>query len=172
MTREAALLVIVAVTLVLLGLGVWAWRRRARRDGALPAPHGEIPEGATTRASHSGFYVATTQHGEPLERLAIRGMAFRSRVDVTVTDRGIALDLTGQPRLFLPADRIAEVAQATVAIDRVVEKDGLVRVTWQVADQYVDSYLRAQDASARTLAAAITDALPAQPQTTPTGTDA
>ncbi len=176
MTREIALLIIVAVTLALIGLGVWAWRRRTRRDAALTAPYGEIPDGATTRGAYAGFYVATTGHGEPLERLAIRGMAFRSRVEVTVTDRGIALDLTGQPRLFLPADRITEVAQATVAIDRVVEKDGLVRVTWRVADRLVDSYLRAQDASARTLVTAIADAIAddrsAQPSTTPTGTDA
>lgn len=173
MTREGALLVILAVTLVLIGLGVWAWRRRRRRDGGLSAPFAEVPADATEIAAFTGFYVATTRHGDPLERLAIGGLAFRSRADVTVTDRGVALDLTGQPRMFLPAAQIRSVAQATVAIDRVVEKDGLVRLSWTAGTEVVDSYLRPQDESARTLADAVAGILPhTAPETTPTGTDA
>ncbi|GAA3902706.1 hypothetical protein [Microbacterium invictum] len=173
MTREVLLLIFIALTVVLIGLGIWAWLRRRRRDSGLPAPFAELPEGATTTAVFAGFYVATTRHGEPLERLAVRGLAFRSRVAITVTDIGVALDLTGQPRMFLPATQIRGVAQATVAIDRVVEKDGLVRLTWPAGDQLVDSYLRPQDDSARALADAITGILPiSAPETTPTGTDA
>lgn len=185
MTREGALLIFVAITLALMGIGIWAWLRRRRRDGGISAPFAEIPDGAVVTGTFTGFYVATTRHGEPLERLAIRGMAFRSRVDITVTDRGVALDLTGQPRMFLPAAQIREVAQATVAIDRVVEKDGLVRLTWPAGpgpvdtaslvdtDSLVDIYLRPQDDSARALAAAVTGILPlTAPDTTPTGTDA
>ena len=156
MTREGALLVMIAVAVVLLALGAIAWRRRTRRDAAFEAPVGEIPAGAEVRAAQSGLYVATTRHGEPLERLAIRGLGFRSRVDVTVTDRGVALDLTGQPRLFLTVERIASVDQAQVAIDRVVEPGGLVRLSWRTGDApdaaVVDSYLRPQDGSARALA--------------------
>lgn len=177
MTRELALLIIVAVALLLVGSGVWAWRRRSRRDAGLTAPVGEIPADAVEIAAASGFYVATTRHDEPLERLAIRGLGFRSRADVTVTTAGVALDLPGQPRLFLPVDRIVSVDRATVAIDRVVERDGLVRISWRGAaadgaDTAVDSYLRPQDVSARTLADAVAGILPAQTSTTPTGTDA
>ncbi len=47
-------------------------------------------------------------------------------------------------------------AQSTVAIDRVVEPGGLVRVVWRTDDDtVVDSYLRPQDASARALADAV-----------------
>jgi len=173
MTRELALLTIVVFALLLLALGVWAWRRRVRRDHGLAAPVGEAPADAAAIATVSGFYVATTRHDQPLERLAIRGLGFRSRVDVVVTTAGVALDLPGQPRLFLPADRIAAVDQATVAIDRVVEKNGLVRLVWQpgiASAEPVDSYFRPQDASARALADAISGILPAR-TTTPTGTD-
>jgi len=156
MTRELALLVMVAAAALLLGLGVWAWIRRTRRDSALLAPVGELPEGATVAAEISGFYVATTPHDQPLERLAIRGLGFRSKVDLTVSDAGLAWDLTGQPRLFIAADRIVSVDQATVAIDRVVEKEGLTRLTWRVSDDLiVDSYFRPQTVSARALADAI-----------------
>ncbi|MFT3798987.1 hypothetical protein [Microbacterium sp.] len=170
MTREGALLVMIAVALALLAIGVIAWRRRTRRDAEIAAPFGELPEGAVAYARSSGLYVATTRHGEPLERLAIRGLGFRSRVEVTVTDRGVALDLTGQPRMFLPVERIAGTALATVAIDRVVEPGGLARVTWRAGDQLVDSYFRPQDSSARALRDDIAAVLPTTP-TTPTGAD-
>jgi hypothetical protein len=169
MTREGALVVIILVALGLLGLLAWAWLRRTRRDAGLATPVGEAPQGATTLSRFPSLYVATTRHGEPLERLAIRGLAFRSRADVTVTDAGVALDLTGQPRVFLGIGRIVDVAQATVAIDRVVERDGLVRLSWRLdGGRIVDSYLRPQDASARALADAVRGIL----TPTQTGTDA
>lgn len=169
MTREGALVVILLVALVLGALGVWAWRRRSRRDAGITAPVGEVPTDATELARFGTLYVATTRADEPLERLAIHGLGFRSRADVTVTTAGIAVDLTGQPRLFLPSGRIASVDQATVAIDRVVEPEGLTRLSWRTDDgTVVDSYFRPQDASARALADAVSGILaPSQ-----TGTDA
>lgn len=156
MTREGALLVIAGVALLALVALAWAWMRRTRRDARYSAPVGELPEGAVDTATFSGLYVATTRHDEPLERLAIKGLGFRSRVDVTVTTAGVALDLPGQPRIALTRDRLVDAGQATVAIDRVVERDGLTRVTWRIDDDtLVDTYLRPQDASAKALADAI-----------------
>jgi len=166
MTREGALAVMIAVAVVLVGLLGWAWWRRTRRDSGLQAPIGEAPADASTISIHEALYVATTRHGDPLERLAIRGLGFRSRTDLTVTTAGIALDLTGQPRFFLPVERLIDIAQATVTIDRVVERDGLVRLTWQVdADTIVDTYIRLQEASTR----AVVDEIGAL--LTPTGTE-
>jgi hypothetical protein len=55
--------------------------------------------------------------------------------------------------MMLPVDRIVDADQATVAIDRVVERDGLTRVSWHIDDDtVVDTYLRPQEASARALA--------------------
>lgn len=162
------MLVMAAVAAALLGLVAWGWRRRVRRDSTLAAPVGEVPAGAGNVAEFEALYVATTRHDEPLERLAIRGMGFRSRAGVTVTDAGVALDLTGQPRLFLASDRISGVDQATIAIDRVVEKDGLTRLAWRTdGGTIVDTYLRPQSASARALADAIRTTL-----TPTTGDDA
>jgi hypothetical protein len=173
MTRELALLVIVAVAALLVGTGVWAWRRRVRRDGGLTAPVGEAPADADVIAQFAGFYVATTRHDEPLERLAIRGLAFRSRVEAVITTAGIALELPGQQRLFVPASAIVAADQATVAIDRVVEKGGLARVSWRIDTQtVVDSYFRPQDTSTRGVVDAVATLIPAQTPNTPTGSDA
>ncbi|KQR25315.1 PH-like domain-containing protein [Microbacterium sp. Leaf151] len=167
MTREGALLVMAAVAVIALALLAWAWVRRTRRDARYTAPVGELPDDAVETAVFPGLYVATTRHDEPLERLAIKGLGFRSRVDVTVTTAGVALDLPGQPRIALTRDRLVDAAQATVAIDRVVEAGGLTRVSWRIdVDTVVDTYLRPQDASAKALADAI------RPLITTTGSDA
>lgn len=161
MSREGALVVMIGVAVVALALLAWAWRRRTRRDAGLPAPLGEPPADAPVLASFDGLYVATTRRNQPLERLAIRGLGFRSKARVTVTGAGVALDLPGQPRMFLAAETLVDAGQATVAIDRVVESDGLARVTWRITDDtLVDTYLRPQDASARALADAIRPLLP------------
>lgn len=169
MTREGALAVTVLIAVALLALLVWAWRRRARRDAAPLVSPGELPAGAHVRASFETLYVATTREGEPLERIAAPGLGMRSRATLTIADDGLAVDLTGQPRFVIAPDRIVDVGQSTVAIDRVVEWDGLTRLTWRTdAGTAVDSYFRPQDASARALADAVAGILPA----TQTGPDA
>lgn len=156
MTREAALLLMIAIAVVLLALMAWGWYRRTRRDAEPLTTVHDLPAGTSVIARHDGLYVATTRQGEPLERIAAPGLAFRSRADITVADAGIALDIPGQQRLVIPAARLIDVAQATVAIDRVVEKDGLVRLTWRAEPgTAVDTYLRARDASSAALADSI-----------------
>ncbi|UUT35405.1 hypothetical protein [Microbacterium elymi] len=73
MSREGALLIVVAIAIVAIGLMAWGWWRRTRRDAALTAPHDTLPADATF-AAYNGLYVATTAHDQPLERLAIRGL--------------------------------------------------------------------------------------------------
>ena len=137
-----------------------------RLDGVREPGRGHVErlleEGAVERVGlvEQREHVQLTPDQEPLERLAVKGMAFRSRADVTVTERGVAIDLTGQPRVFLDAGRIVDVAQSTVVIDRVVERDGLTRLTWRTdGGIVVDSYFRPQDASARALADAVSGIL-------------
>ncbi len=156
MNREQALMLMIGIAIVLLALMAWGWYRRTRRDAEPLTGAHDLPEGTAVRARYDGLYVATTRHGEPLERIAAPGLGYRSRAEITIADAGIALDIPGQQRLVIPAERLVEVAQATLAIDRVVEKDGLVRVAWRTdPGTTVDTYLRARDASAAALAGSI-----------------
>jgi len=141
-TRELAGLIMAAVAaLILLAMFV-AWRRRQGRDSALTAPLG-VPEHAEVTARHDVLYVATTRHDQPLERLAIPPLTYRARGELVLTDRGVALSLDGAATVFLASARLVGVDRATVAIDRVVERDGLIRIQWRIADDtIVDSYLR------------------------------
>ena len=140
--RDLAVVITIGVAVLVLLAMVFAWRRRLRRDAGLSAPLG-VPEHAEILSRHPVLYVSTTRHDEPLERLAIRPLAYRARGELAVTDRGAALCLDGAPTVFLPSDRIASVDRATVTIDRVVEPGGLVRLAWSAdADTIVDSYVR------------------------------
>ncbi|WP_040164399.1 PH-like domain-containing protein [Microbacterium gorillae] len=168
MTKEGAVLVMVGVAALILVLMLWGWRRRIRRDAGLTAP--TAPIAGASRAIANGLYVATTAHDAPLERLAVKGMAYRAKVGVDVLDGGVRLTMPGSPIVSIPAAALVGVDRATVAIDRVVERDGLVRISWRIApDTIVDSYLRLQQTSPTELIAAIETLIPA---TATTGTDA
>lgn len=161
MTREIAVLVMVLIGAVILVAMLWGWRRRQRRDAPLTAPT-TVPVDATLLGRFDGLYVATTRHGEPLERLAVTPLAYRSRATVDVTDRGVAFALPGAPAVFVPIDRIVGAGRATWTIDRVVERDGLVFLAWHVADDIVaDSALRLQGDAPEAFLAAVSRLLPA-----------
>lgn len=153
MNREGAVLVMVAIAVILLALMAWGWRRRTRRDAA-PLTTVRVLPGIGVRFAVS--YVGTTRAGAPTDRIAAPGLALGSAAAVTVAAGGVALDIPGQDRLVIPADAITAVGQATFGVDRVVERDGLVRVTWLAeTGALVDTYLRPQDVSARSMAEAI-----------------
>ncbi|MBO3664256.1 PH-like domain-containing protein [Microbacterium stercoris] len=154
MTQEIAALLFALLAVVGLALMAWGWRRRARRDAAVVAPVG--PVRGAIRASFEGLYVATTRHCEPLERLNVQPLSFRSRVSVSVTDEGVALDLPGAPTVFIASERLRGAGRATWTIDRVVDGDGLVLLAWAPDDDTVcDTYVRLQDADPDALVAEI-----------------
>jgi hypothetical protein len=137
---------LVLALLALLLLGMWlAWRARSRRDAGVAAgqslPDGGIHPILVTEV----LYVATTKAGQPLERLAIRGLAFRARAELTLADEGVVLAVPGQDPIFLASAQLRSAQPATWTIDRVVESDGLIAISWRSGQTDVDSYLRVID---------------------------
>ena len=149
-SRTVATIITALVLLAVLGLMLRSWRRRTRRDATLPAGYPEPADHGRELASAAALYVATTPRDAPLERLNIPGLGFRARGGVTVTEQGVLLELAGSPALFIPADAVQLVADATVAIDRVVEPGGLLLLGWRLNTTDpditgVDSYFRFSD---------------------------
>src|SRR5690606_37124417 len=106
------------------------------------APIG-VPEHAEVTGRHDVLYVATTAHDQPLERVAVKPLAYRARGELVLTGRGAAPSLDRAPTAFLPSTRLVAADRAAVAVNRVVEPNGLVRLVWRVADGVVvDSFLR------------------------------
>ncbi len=110
----------VAVIITLAALG---WTARRRRQRAIPATEPMPLDPGELRGEFDGFYVSTTLDGQPLTRVAVRGLGFRSRATVAVVDAGVILALPGND-IFIPRATIREVTRANYTIDRVVEPGG------------------------------------------------
>lgn len=162
MDRSIPAAIALAFALALLLLMLRSWLARRTRDANLSAGYPLPAERAAERASAPVFYVATTPRDAPLERLAIAGLGFRARAQIAVIETGVLLTLAGSDTIFFPASAIEKVSNATVAIDRVVEKDGLLCLGWRLPDAsladtarsvdstaHVDSYFRFSDPSDR-----------------------
>ncbi len=146
MDRPALMAMVLAILLILLALMFIGWRSRQRRQRALGRPAQVPADPGAELFSAPAFYVATTIAGEPLNRVVVGGLGYRSRAQVNATDLGVILSLPGQEPLFIPAQETVALERATWTIDRVVEQDGMVRLRWRLpsddAHTEVDSYLR------------------------------
>jgi len=152
MDRPLLMALVLGFLLILLALMFLGWRRRQHSQAGIPRPLG-LPEeiGEPSRMA-SGFYVATTVAGDPLNRIAVAGLGYRARATVAVHAHGLAVSIPGQAPIYIPAGDIRSVQKATWTIDRAVEQDGLVLVRWVLgsdeADKLeVDSYFRFGDGS-------------------------
>lgn len=161
MDKNVLLWAVVAFLVVLLILMYLGWQARRRRQASLPATR-PVPATVGDEFFRANvFYVATTLAGEPLNRVAVNGLGFRARAEIIVASEGIVLAIPGQPQTWLPANDLRGVDRATWTIDRVVERDGLVLVAWDLVDDdtrvSVDSYLRfASAAEVNTFSEAVT----------------
>ena len=158
--------------MLLLALTYLGWRARKRRQANVPQPASVPQEIGEVLGSFEAFYVSTTVADEPLNRIAVRGLGFRARATITVAEQGLVFALAGVDDIFIPRADLRSVTRATVTIDRVVEKGGLVLVAWTIvatgsihptiSSTDVDSYLRLE--RSKELIDAISRILP-----TPTG---
>jgi len=132
--------VTILIGLALLVLILVGWRRRVRKHGGLPELP-VVPE-LVDVAGFPGKYVATTVAGDPYDRIAASGLAFRGNALVRVHPTGVLIERTGERDVWIPRDEIVGVDRATWTIDRVVEEDGLQLIRWRLGGREVDTYLR------------------------------
>lgn len=145
-TRTQLLIYVFIGFAVIIGLAIWGWMARRRRQRNIPATAPMPEDVGAMRAEFDGFYVSTTLDGQPLNRVAVRGLGFRARATIAVTDSGVVLALPGNT-VFIPRETIREVTRSNYTIDRVVEPGGLVLLAWTLgagtsSETRLDSYLR------------------------------
>lgn len=145
MDRTWLLIIVLAFGVALLGLMALGWRARQRRQSWIAAP--ELPPGdrGTALGVFTGRYVATTLAGQPLERVSVHGLGFRSVARLDVHTDGIALERTGGTDVWIPRDTVIAAGRATWTIDRVVESDGLTVIAWSLGATPVETALRLDD---------------------------
>jgi hypothetical protein len=142
MDRPALMAITVAFLLLLLVLMYLGWRARQRRQLNVPAPLAAPAELGAQFGTFGGKYVATTTAGDPLDRIAVHGLGFRSAVALTVTSTGVLVQRPGSIDVWIPRDDIVDRRTATWTIDRVVEHDGLDLLQWNLGGTPVESYFR------------------------------
>lgn len=142
MDRLLPTLITVGV-IILAFVGMYfGWRALSRRSSNIAAPESVPVDSGLVALVDNGLYVASTLAGLPLERVAAHGLGFRSRCTATVSDKGIAIALTGRAPFFISRENIQSVKRATWAIDKAVEPGGLVAMTWILGNVTLDSYFR------------------------------
>ena len=141
---DRTLLIVVPIVLIvalpaLMYLG-WRARRRRQQNVATPLP---VPADlGAALGTFDGKYVATTAAGNPLDRIAVHGLGFRSSASLTVTDTGLLVQRPGSDDVWIPRADVLDRRTATWTIDRVVEHDGLELLQWNLGGTPVDSYFR------------------------------
>jgi hypothetical protein len=158
--KAAAGAIVLAVLLLLLGLMWLGWRNLKRRSAGIPAPQAIPATDATEVLRTPGMHVATTHSGRPLDRVVVPGLAFRANADVRVTAAGLELRLAGGAECFVPATALRRIDRASWTLDRAVERDGLVVITWTLGDTPVDTNLRVEDPAALVAALSTLTELP------------
>jgi len=151
MDRLTPALIVMGVLVLAFALMLLGWRNRRRRQADIGRPR-PLPEGISApRILVPVLYVATTRAESPLDRIAVRGLGFRSRGEVGVHAEGVVLALRGEAPVLIPTVDVRGAVRATWTIDRVVEEGGLVMLAWSLEGTDLDSYLRVTDDQAGAL---------------------
>lgn len=130
----AAVLALLALGLLLLMRRGWVRRRDAGDVPAPPAVPGDDALGRTLGGPVDAVYVSTTRATSSFDRVVPHGLGVRSPALVRVHERGVVVDRTGAPDLFVPADALTAVGTAPGMAGKVVGGDGLVVVEWRLGD--------------------------------------
>jgi hypothetical protein len=138
------------IALALFGLmgfyAFYSWQRKMAKQATLiDAPNVIEYQNSGEKA----LYVATTFGQRPLDRVLAHGLAHRGKANLVLEPRRVLVNRVGEVSFAIPADSITGVGTNSAVIDRAVEKDGLVTISWKLGNQQVDSHFRFTDQSAR-----------------------
>ena len=139
-----AMLAVVAVVFVLLAVG---WRNRLKRQSdveQLPQVPGAPGEPI---AVAEGQYVATTNAGDWLDRIAVHGLGIRTNSSLAVYPHGVLYERAGAPALYIPAASLTGVRQDSGMAGKFVEKDGLLVLAWTLGRHELDTGFRTRRAA-------------------------
>jgi hypothetical protein len=131
-------------------LAVRAWRSRIlSQQSSFSEPLEALEYFGQLLISAKAFYVATTYAENVLERIAAYGLGARGNAQVFVFTEGLLVVRDGERSLAIDKANILSVDFGQVAIDKVVETDGLVQITWLQEETKLITHLRVKEIELR-----------------------
>ncbi len=128
------------------GIAFYSWRRRITKQATfLEGP--KYVEG--NEDGFKTFYVATTFGNRPLERVVAHGFAHRGLAYLSLSKDNLVVSRVGEMSFAVPISAISSVSTNSSVIDRAVEKNGLLTISWRLGGEVVDSHFRFVNAEHR-----------------------
>ncbi|MET7573873.1 hypothetical protein ABZT04_36125 [Streptomyces sp. NPDC005492] len=129
----------------------WKWRGTLQGDlPELPAVPEEQGPAKLAVLSMTGRYHGSTTAGQWLDRIVAHGLGTRSRVELTLTEAGLAVVRPGATDFFIPAGALREALLGKGIAGKVLSEGGLLIVTWAHGDRLIDSGFRSDQAAEHT----------------------
>ncbi|MEY4367588.1 MAG: hypothetical protein RLZ28_1003 [Actinomycetota bacterium] len=148
MSKFLTAFLVLAICTGLALLALSAWRRRRKEQSIKFSAPAEVL-GGDTLANAWVQYVATTFLGDPLNRVTAYGLGFRGRADIRVCTTGLVIERKGERHLAIGNEQILGLVYEQATIDRVVEKDGLLAISWKQDSTELTTFLRFNSAADR-----------------------
>ncbi|RCG27794.1 hypothetical protein DTL70_05315 [Streptomyces diacarni] len=118
------------------------WKWRGTLQGDLP----ELPQRPDAPGQPlleaAGRYHGSTSAGQWLDRIVAHGLGTRSRVELTLTARGLDVVRPGAEDFFVPAGQLYGARLDTGIAGKVLTEGGLLIVTWEHGARRLDSGFR------------------------------
>ena len=144
-----ALLTVLACFLF-AAIAIRAWKSRAARQSSLfLSPPEKLVTKGEPMVIANAFYVATTFANNFLERIAAHGLGARGFGQIQVFGEGVLISRVGERDLAIVGDDLLSVSYSQVAIDKAVESDGLMVLSWRAGETKLATHLRIKDLSSR-----------------------
>lgn len=123
------------------------WVHRARRQAEQLAEFPAEPDGLSDEPellpAAYGLYVGTTTAGDWQDRIAVGDIGHRANATAHVRRSGVLLQRSGAESLWIPAASLHAVRVDHKLANKVVPGAGMVVLTWQLGQQWLDTGFRA-----------------------------
>ena len=141
-----ARLALVALVAGLIALALWGmrrgWQGRVARHGSMAEP---AAFDARASSGVPGLYLGTSISGDWLDRVAVHELGVRSRASFHLVDGGVGIRRDGARSFLIPASAVRGVRTDRGVAGTVRGKDSVIVVTWMLAEDVLDTGIRADD---------------------------
>lgn len=149
MTKTEMAIISMTIFATVISLAWLGWSRRTKAQNQLISKPLEALEYFGEKLYESkAFYVATTTRENHLERVSAHGLGHRGKAGVFVFSEGLLIVRQGERPLAIAKEQLTRVYRSQVAIDKVVEANGIITIDWLQSNQNLSTHLRIVDQTA------------------------